>query len=243
MGSFAIFAFLAIATFSVHLHWGSFALHCVALLLMWRCGSLSSVLAAEEQSGIPALIGDGPFARHHCAKCAIWQPLRTKHCREIGRCVATFDHYCFFVGAAIGERNHRVFVFMLIVAAACVSWDVCVLAQSMWTYPKLQCAFYVSVFSLSIFPLILVASLALYHLFLVLSAQTTWEHLARENITYLQPVPDGVNPFSRGLLTNLAEFFSRNSGCVQPITWTPTWQPGDPQPTCLVFQNSYYSCF
>lgn len=49
-----------------------------------------------------------------CPTCDLWRPLRAGHCRETGRCIARFDHYCAWVGAPIGAGNHRVFVVFVL---------------------------------------------------------------------------------------------------------------------------------
>ena len=49
--------------------------------------------------------------------------------------------------------------------------------------------------------------LLLYHTFLVLTAQTTWEQMKRGGISYLRHLPVGYNPFSKGVVKNIGEFF------------------------------------
>jgi len=51
----------------------------------------------------------------YCTICHLEIPLRAKHCKEIDFCVATFDHYCPWVGNCIGERNKARFYWYLIV--------------------------------------------------------------------------------------------------------------------------------
>ena len=242
--SFAIFVFLAFVTFTVELNAISIVLHIVSLWLMLRCAVRSSVLSTPHAGSTrkPVKHEEGLFARRYCDKCGIRQPLRTKHCSETGRCVATYDHYCFFVGCAISEQNHKIFVTMLLFASTCVAWDVWILSKSVWQNTGFLFGFYITVLGLSVFPLILVVSLFLYHVYLIITAQTTWEHLSRENITYLQGVPDGVNPFSRGVLGNIKEFIFRPSN-EPPIEWAPTWREGDDSSTCFILDNQYYSCF
>ena len=38
---------------------------------------------------------------------------RAKMCRQLDSCIENFDHYCPWVGNAIGRRNYRLFVFFL----------------------------------------------------------------------------------------------------------------------------------
>ncbi|EKX48890.1 hypothetical protein GUITHDRAFT_68523, partial [Guillardia theta CCMP2712] len=62
-----------------------------------------------------------------CSTCRIRKPLRSKHCKFCGRCVAKFDHHCPWIGNCVGwdrtntcdfsfsrsYRNHPLFVLFL----------------------------------------------------------------------------------------------------------------------------------
>lgn len=48
-----------------------------------------------------------------CVSCKIVRPLRAKHCSITDRCVECFDHYCPWVGNAIGKGNRHLFVIFL----------------------------------------------------------------------------------------------------------------------------------
>ncbi len=45
--------------------------------------------------------------------CRIVRPLRAKHCAATDRCIEQFDHFCPWVGNAIGRRNRALFLLFL----------------------------------------------------------------------------------------------------------------------------------
>jgi len=55
----------------------------------------------------------------HCETCNMARPFRAKHCPEPGcnRCVSRFDHYCGFLGAAVGAGNEVPFMGFCFFAA------------------------------------------------------------------------------------------------------------------------------
>jgi palmitoyltransferase ZDHHC13/17 len=48
-----------------------------------------------------------------CVACRTVRPPRAKHCGATGRCIARFDHYCPWVGCAVGAGNTGRFFAML----------------------------------------------------------------------------------------------------------------------------------
>merc|ERR1719150_2515347 len=48
-----------------------------------------------------------------CITCKTNVPLRSKHCKELDRCVYRYDHFCPFIGTAIGRSNHAFFILFL----------------------------------------------------------------------------------------------------------------------------------
>ena len=48
-----------------------------------------------------------------CVTCRIVRPLRAKHCAASDRCIEQFDHFCPWVGNAIGRRNRALFLAFL----------------------------------------------------------------------------------------------------------------------------------
>ncbi|KAI9842619.1 MAG: palmitoyltransferase akr1 [Thelocarpon superellum] len=49
-----------------------------------------------------------------CMQCMVRRPLRSKHCRRCGRCVAKHDHHCPWVYNCVGVNNHRPFILYLV---------------------------------------------------------------------------------------------------------------------------------
>ncbi|XMA19115.1 hypothetical protein WAI453_011906 [Rhynchosporium graminicola] len=45
-----------------------------------------------------------------CSHCANWKPDRAHHCSSNGRCVKKMDHFCPWVGGAVGENNMKFFI-------------------------------------------------------------------------------------------------------------------------------------
>ena len=75
------------------------------------------------------------------------------------------------------------------------------------------------------------SGLAMFHTYLVMTAQTTWECLSRQYIDYLQPFPSDVNPFSQGVRKNVMKFLRRRRGRGEGDQkfemWDFQWKPGE----------------
>lgn len=72
-------------------------------------------------------------------------------------------------------------------------------------------------FGVTITFLILCFGLLIYHLYLVITNQTTWEHGRdhenHKSSSYYDQVPESVLPFNRGICFNLMKFYYDNSVC------------------------------
>jgi len=80
--------------------------------------------------------------------------------------------------------------------------------------------------------MLLVGGLVLHHVLLILTNQTSWEHVG--TVTYLEDLPDGILPFSRGPLTNCRRFWGTPSHVhVREVMLLPPQdEHGDYETTC-----------
>jgi hypothetical protein len=133
------------------------------------------------------------------------------------------------MGICVGEFNHKYYLLFLYFALA----NAIVLIEASWRniIPEvvldeggvehvsfLYCFLALALIVLS-FKLILMLYLSIYHSFYAITAQTTWEFFKRSSITYLSGVsPDRKHPFSRGIMTNLAQFWEADP--TRPTVWT-----------------------
>eukprot|EP00397_Hematodinium_sp_SG-2012_P027502 GEMP01028901.1.p1 GENE.GEMP01028901.1~~GEMP01028901.1.p1 ORF type:complete len:344 (-),score=40.10 GEMP01028901.1:1128-2159(-) len=176
-----------------------------------------------------------------CTFCAIWQPLRAKHCHDCHRCVRTHDHHCIWLGSCVGENNRRWFylflVFQMIELCAFFSYGLRSFSVVDIHMTHLFALIVVAIFG------ILVAPLLSFHTFLIAVNLTTWESAAWQRITYLGGnalAESHGSPFSRGLFLNCVSFFcpqflegrlmnGRLLKRTKPIRWEyghPSWPRG-----------------
>jgi hypothetical protein len=57
-------------------------------------------------------------AKRLCTTSWVLKDLRTKYCKQTGACVQEFDHFCDFTNCAIGKKNHRIFLVLLMIEPA-----------------------------------------------------------------------------------------------------------------------------
>ncbi|CAD7923224.1 unnamed protein product [Amoebophrya sp. A25] len=89
-------------------------------------GSGNSNAPPNPRNGAPVL---NPW----CRVCRTYRRLRTKHCRDCGRCVRTFDHHCPWIGNCVGEGNRAfffAFVFWQLAELCFVGWRALLLLDS-----------------------------------------------------------------------------------------------------------------
>ncbi|GIL66775.1 hypothetical protein Vafri_20284 [Volvox africanus] len=148
-----------------------------------------------------------------CVTCRIVRPLRAKHCSVTNRCIEVFDHFCPWVGNAIGKGNRHLFLAFLWVAlyAMVVSAVVGIIQINRHvkaTYWRPDSLVWMILFEvMDVFVGLSVAALAIAQASQVSRNVTTNELANWHRYRYLQG-PDGatfVNPFSRGCVQNCKE--------------------------------------
>jgi len=158
-----------------------------------------------------------------CTTCKVVVPLRSKHCKELDRCVYRYDHYCPFVGNAIGLKNHRLFVLFLCWNVACISVYFYLLYKWMQRQSNVDQFKHIKThipefILLTILPgiaclvlLIFAFSLLVNNLYLISRNLTTNEYINYKKYSYL--FQDGIykNVYSKGCYPNCYEFWYKSS--------------------------------
>lgn len=159
-----------------------------------------------------------------CPTCQIAKPLRATHCKEVGRCVARFDHFDIFLNVPIGWKNFSSYLslssllFLMHLFFLFCSWKAMNASESApgsW-FPLTGSVFYYFVNHPLLFLLfmmhlymallrILVLINALRHLSFNLTAE---EYVNWQVIKYLSVSGTFFNPFDQGgSLANITDFF------------------------------------
>nr|XP_043618394.1 protein S-acyltransferase 10 [Erigeron canadensis] len=150
-----------------------------------------------------------------CSYCNVVQPPRTKHCHDCDRCVLQFDHHCVWLGTCIGQGNHCRFWWYILEETALSIWTGILYINYLQTsFGKAWLVDAIMIILLSILAigLIFLLLLLLFHSYLILTNQTTYELVRRRRIPYLRAIPERVYPFSKGACRNLYNFcFARTS--------------------------------
>ncbi|GAM25291.1 hypothetical protein SAMD00019534_084660, partial [Acytostelium subglobosum LB1] len=181
--------------------------------------------------------------------------IRSKHCKRCNACILKYDHHCFFIGQCVGLHNHKAFCLFLLVQTLLLALGFQITlsgihsAESPMDWVKANIAMWlptVLTFASSFMPF----GLLCYHIYLIVTNQTSWEAQKYDRITYLKRCKGMPYPFSKGVTKNIASFWTENKG-------SPYWtlpSPADIQrykddkkrrtQTWLyrLWKNEYYSC-
>uniref|UniRef100_A0A803NLU1 S-acyltransferase n=1 Tax=Cannabis sativa TaxID=3483 RepID=A0A803NLU1_CANSA len=141
-----------------------------------------------------------------CSYCNIEQPPRAKHCHDCDKCVLQFDHHCVWLGTCIGQGNHCRFWWYILEETVLCLWTGFLyitflkadIARAWWKVGLVILLLIILSISLIFLFLLLV-----FHSYLIMTNQTTFELVRRRRIPYLRGVAGRVHPFSDGVCRNI----------------------------------------
>ena len=157
-----------------------------------------------------------------CMICELRQPLRSKHCPELNRCVRTHDHYCQWLGNCVGENNRSIFFVYLCFETGALAWfttnSFIKISEHAGINHKEIAAFTALIFAITVMCIfwLMTGLLTCYHLYLAITNQTTWEQSSWKRITYLKDLPQSKgSPFSSPTIIGNIRQYLRYPGSVE----------------------------
>ncbi|BBN16318.1 hypothetical protein MPTK1_7g05350 [Marchantia polymorpha subsp. ruderalis] len=153
-----------------------------------------------------------------CPYCRVFQPLRTKHCYDCDKCVLRFDHHCIWLGTCVGQYNHRRFWWYLFFETVLTFWTTILYGSAFSKNGGSNWLLHDSVVLANLLGLIacllFLVTLLIFHTYLAVTDQTTYEKTRRRRINYLKTLPPNYNPFNKGCFKNTYSFC-----CTQDSTY------------------------
>eukprot|EP00249_Psilotum_nudum_P007496 c20604_g1_i2 orf=278-1066(+) len=145
-----------------------------------------------------------------CSTCNVWQPPRSKHCFDCDTCVLQFDHHCVWLGTCVGHCNHCRFWWFLLEEVALCLWTsamyVLTFSRTKNTSTSLHTAAIIILSIILLLLLMFLITLLLFHSYLVVTNQTTYELIRWKRIPEFRGLPDNVKPYSKGCVRNIYHF-------------------------------------
>lgn len=199
---------------------------------LWKVSSTSPVIVNPTPENSVFDFKTMP-TEQFCGTCLIRRPLRAKHCRFCGHCVAKFDHHCPWVNQCIGHGNHHYFVLFLFTALVALAFVNMSAVMRIWMSDEIAQLEWSNIFTsfIALWRLepflcnfLLISSLYLLGLIGLFMAQintvmydvTTNELQNRHRYGYV--AYPGTTPWSEGIIKNMAIFFGWSHRA--PIDWT-----------------------
>eukprot|EP00457_Paulinella_chromatophora_P007574 gb/GEZN01007597.1/.p1 GENE.gb/GEZN01007597.1/~~gb/GEZN01007597.1/.p1 ORF type:complete len:420 (+),score=46.73 gb/GEZN01007597.1/:98-1357(+) len=149
-----------------------------------------------------------------CYTCNIYRPPRCVHCSLCDNCVEVFDHHCAWLGTCVGKKNYRTFSLflyfltgldLLVVVGSVLHILYLIQVENMSAldvFKKQPMSYILALYAF--FFGFFVLALTGYHVYLVVTGQTTHEQLRKS-------FPHG-NPHHKGCFRNCMLLF-----CTPPL--------------------------
>jgi len=134
-----------------------------------------------------------------CHTCHICKPLRSKHCKILGRCIYKFDHFCPFVGNTVSRDNYKYFVGLLASHMLCTTlWQITLIY--LWRRDTISWMLFFYMFYVWLWFFAL-GGLLQFHCQLLSKNLTTNEQININKYTYLRNAAHQYdNPFDKGIV-------------------------------------------
>lgn len=148
-----------------------------------------------------ATINGQDYFLKYCTTCNIVRDLRVFHCRTCNLCILRHDHHCPWLSVCIGYRNHKKFLFLLLITIIYLLFNIFTIGIIIFnvgfvSYKKdtklspLDYILSIIYGVLIVCTILFVVSLIVYQTIFISTNQTTSENLRRKKGT--------KNPFTLG---------------------------------------------
>ena len=132
---------------------------------------------------------DRSFRENICRYCMIVKPERVHHCRQCRQCFLKKDHHCIYVNNCIALKNYKIFINMLCYGIMTLLTGIFIVNDMLRYYlKKIGLCLMVTISSISICVMLVVACLLLYylvyHMNLVFKGITQMEDILRFDQRY-----------------------------------------------------------
>eukprot|EP00760_Papus_ankaliazontas_P027027 PhM_4_TR3110/c1_g1_i4/m.35155/K18932/ZDHHC; palmitoyltransferase len=173
-------------------------------------------VVVEDKSSKPT--NEAAADESYCAICNISRPERARHCKRCGRCVARFDHHCYWLHNCVGARTHALFLLYVGVLFYAVWRGTGRVYDAIERVDSGGLDAYIThnIFQLIVLSVGVMSALFLFGLFwghvgLAVVGTTTWEFVSAHKIWYLREHENqNYNPYDAGPIWNCFYF------CVPP---------------------------
>ena len=174
-----------------------------------------------------------------CSKCKIIKlPLRSHHCTKCQKCVKGFDHHCWVLAGCIGENNRFKFIIFLLFQNISLIYGAIGISNIINNIQGKEDLEYFLIFSLSIICLfeIIFFWVFIYHIYLLITNQSTFEIFNEDQCPYLAifklernkilaqrgiTIINGskIRPFDVGIINNVLLFLNKAFNSEKEINW------------------------